>query len=499
MFYESTRGKECDLIFPQVIKKGLAEDGGLFVPSDDVIISEEELRHMVNMSYQERAVMILNKFSAEFSDEDFRDCVYKAYSAVNFNDKNIAPVILLTDQMSVLELWHGPTCAFKDMALQIMPHFMTKAMNKTGETKDIFILVATSGDTGKAALEGFKDIPGTRVMVFFPLEGVSEIQKMQMMTQEGSNVDVITINGNFDDAQTGVKEIFSDKEILKLISGKNYRFSSANSINWGRLLPQIIYYFSAYGDLVRLEEIEFGEKINFVVPTGNFGNILAGYYAKKMGLPVNKLICASNANDVLYDFFRTGTYDANRKFIKTVSPAMDILISSNLERLLYDITGRNSAIIREWMDSLKKTGKFSIDKISHTKLSRMFWAGWASDDEAREIIKNVYEEFDYLVDPHTAVAMNVYDKYMIYSGDMTKTVVLSTANPFKFSRTVAEAVLEPDYSRGKNEIELLDILSDNTEWSTPEALENLKNKKILHKNVVDINGMKNILIDLLNK
>ena len=499
MRYESTRGKEKDIVFPIVIKKGIADDGGLFVPAEDVIITQDELRYMVNMTYPERAVAILNKFSAEFSDDDFRQCANSAYSTENFNHKDIAPVKVLSENLSVLELWHGPTCAFKDMALQILPHIMTRSMDKTGGTENVLILVATSGDTGKAALEGFKNVPDTHIMVYFPLEGVSEVQKRQMITQQGGNVDVIAIEGNFDDAQTGVKNIFSDKEILDYISEKNYKFSSANSINWGRLLPQIIYYFSAYADMVKLGEITLGEKINFVVPTGNFGDILAGYYAKQMGLPVNKLICASNTNNVLFDFIKTGVYNKNREFIKTVSPAMDILISSNLERLLYDITDRNSQKIVEWMDSLAEKGQYTIDKIYHNKLNKTFWAGWASEKETIETIANVYEEFNYLVDTHTAVGMNVYDKYMIYSADMTKTVILSTASPFKFNKTVAKAIFGQNKTDCMNEFELLNYLSENTGWEIPEALKDLDKKTVLHNNTVDKADMKNILIGLLNK
>jgi len=499
MYYESTRGKESELTFPQVIKKGIAEDGGLFVPSADVTISQEEFARMVTMTYQERAVLILNKFSTEFSDEDFRDCVYGAYSKERFDDERIAPVKVLSDHLSVMELWHGPTCAFKDMALQILPHFMTKSMTKTGETEQIMILVATSGDTGKAALEGFKNVNGTRVAVYFPLEGVSEVQKMQMLTQEGGNLDVVAVKGNFDDCQTGVKNIFADGEVSELVAEKGYKFSSANSINWGRLLPQIIYYFSAYCDMVNMKEITLGDKINFAVPTGNFGDILAGYYAKRMGVPINKLICASNTNNVVYDFIKTGTYNKNRDFVKTISPAMDILISSNIERLLYDITGRNAEQVAKWMTQLSENGEYKLDKQSFAEISKTFWTAWSNEKETIATISNVYNEFNYLVDTHTAVAMDVYDKYMIATGDMTKTIIVSTASPFKFNGSVARAIFEEKEIEGKNEFELLSTLSERTEWEIPSALKDLDKRPVLHEIISEKSEMKSALFGLLEK
>lgn len=499
MVYESTRGSESGLTFSQVIKKGIAEDGGLFVPSTDVQITEEQLKQMVSMSYQDRAVMVLKQFAEDFSEEDFRDCVEKAYSQERFDTEEIAPVKVLSDSLSVLELWHGPTCAFKDMALQILPHFMTKSMKKTGETENIMILVATSGDTGKAALEGFRDVEGTKVAVYFPLEGVSEVQKRQMITQEGKNVDVVAIKGNFDDAQSGVKNIFADPEMAKALADKGYKFSSANSINWGRLLPQIIYYFSAYADLVKKEQIAFGEKINFVVPTGNFGDILAGYYAKKMGLPVNKLICASNTNNVLFDFLCTGTYNKNREFVKTISPAMDILISSNVERLLYDVTGRNAAKVKAWMEDLKNSGVYTVDKQTFRALQEIFWTAWTNEEEIMETISDTYKGFDYLIDTHTAVAVDVYDKYMISTGDLTKTVIVSTASPFKFNNSVAAAVFGEEKVAGKSEFALLEDLSEGTGWQIPKGLKGLDQKPVLHNTVAEKDEMKSALLGLLVK
>ena len=397
-----------------------------------------------------------------------------------------------------MELWHGPTCAFKDMALQILPHFMVKAMKNTGETEKILILVATSGDTGKAALEGFKDVNGTKICVFFPSEGVSEVQKMQMITQEGNNVHVAAIRGNFDDAQSGVKNIFTDGEIENYIKSKGYKFSSANSINWGRLMPQIVYYFSSYCDLVRNGDIEFGEKINFVVPTGNFGNILAAYYSKIMGLPVNRLICASNSNNVVFDFIRTGVYNKNRNFLKTMAPAMDILISSNVERLLYDVTGRDSNKVKEWMNSLQTKGQYKVDKSVYKVISNNFWSAWTNEKEIRETIKSVYEDLDYLVDTHTAVALNVYDKYVISTGDMTKTIIASTASPFKFNESVARSIISSDELDGLSEFEMLNLLSQQTGWSIPNALQNLNEKPVLHKTVCDKEEMAEVVKGFIN-
>lgn len=378
MQYQSTRDKNINVESAVAIKTGLSFDGGLFVPISIPYISEDELKSMSSLTYNERAVKILSLFLTDFTFEEITECVDKAYNKEKFETVDIAPLYKLKDSTYFLELWHGPTCAFKDMALQILPHLLLKSVKKTGETKEVVILVATSGDTGKAALEGFKNVDGTRIIVFYPENGVSRIQKLQMATQDGNNVDVAAINGNFDDAQTGVKTIFSDKEYAKVLEQNDFMLSSANSINWGRLVPQIIYYFSAYCNLIKNNEIDLGEQINFVVPTGNFGNILAAYYAKKMGLPINKLICASNKNNVLTDFINTGVYDRNRNFHTTSSPSMDILISSNLERLLFHITNGDDLKVKNWMNELKEKGKYEIPESTKHVIKQIFWAGFCN-------------------------------------------------------------------------------------------------------------------------
>ncbi|MDP4094106.1 MAG: threonine synthase, partial [Bacillota bacterium] len=429
-------------------------------------------------------------FLDDYTDEEISDCVRSAYNTSKFDSVDIAPLYKLSENVHVLELWHGPTCAFKDMALQILLHFLTKAVKKTGEKSEIVILVATSGDTGKAALEGFKDVGGTKIIVFFPEEGVSAIQKMQMVTQEGGNVYSLGVEGNFDDAQNGVKAIFADAEVNSELEQKGYKFSSANSINWGRLVPQIVYYFSAYAELVKTGEIKAGEPINFVVPTGNFGNILAAYYACQMGLPVNRLICASNDNNVLTDFINTGTYDKNREFKKTISPSMDILISSNLERLLFEMTGHNSQLVSEWMNRLKKDGRYTVDADCKKKISKLFWAGFSSENETIKTIESIYNEYGYVVDTHTAVGIDVYDKYVISTGDITKTVAVSTASPFKFNESVSRAIFGQDAVNGKSEFELLEDLSQKCGIAIPKGLKDLDKKEIRHKTVCNKSEMK---------
>jgi threonine synthase len=394
-------------------------------------------------------------------------------------------------------LWHGPTCAFKDMALQILPHLLVKAVQKTGETSEIVILVATSGDTGKAALEGFRDVAGTRIVVFYPEDGVSQVQKMQMITQEGGNVHSIAVEGNFDDTQNGVKEIFANTDLNSVMEACGYKFSSANSINWGRLVPQIVYYFSAYADLLSRGEIEQGEKVNFVVPTGNFGNILAGYYAKEMGLPVNRLICASNDNNVLTDFINKGTYDRNREFKKTLSPSMDILISSNLERLLFEVTGHNAPLINDWMNSLKRDGVYSVDNETRKKIAKYFWAGFTNEVETLKTIECIYKDYNYVIDTHTAVGIDVYDKYVISTADMTKTIIISTASPFKFNESVVRAIFGEDSITGMTEFELLELLSQKCDLPVPEGLKDLDKKEILHKRVCSKTDMKKQVEELL--
>lgn len=483
MHYESTRGGQKQMLSAEAIKMGLANDGGLFVPDTSVYLSPEEIDKLTSMNYRERAIEILKHFLVDYTTAEIEECVNNAYTAEKFGSDDIAPVHKLNDNVFVLELWHGPTCAFKDMALQILPHLLVKAMKKTGEKDEIVILVATSGDTGKAALEGFRDVNGTRIVVFFPENGVSQVQRLQMITQEGKNVSSVAVQGNFDDAQNGVKAIFTDEEINAEMASNGFKFSSANSINWGRLVPQIVYYFSAYADMVKAGEIKQGDKINFAVPTGNFGNILAGFYAMKMGLPVNKLICASNDNNVLTDFINTGIYDRNREFKKTISPSMDILISSNLERLLFELTDHNSELIGEWMGKLKTAGSYTVDQATKDKVSEVFWAGCTNEKETTETIQCIYKDYGYVVDTHTAVGIDVYDKYVISTGDMTKTVIASTASPFKFNESVVKAIFGEQSIEGRSEFQLLEVLSQKCGLPVPEGLKNLDRKEVRHKAV----------------
>ncbi|MBF7083132.1 threonine synthase [Desulfallas sp. Bu1-1] len=499
MLYESTRGDYQQLSAAEAIKLGISPDGGLFVPEERVSIPAEEIVALAGVPYQDRAIRILQPFLSGFTVEEISQCVNDAYNGNSFDHPAVAPVVHLADRLGVLELWHGPTCAFKDMALQILPHLLVKSVEKTGETAGILILVATSGDTGKAALEGFKDVPRTAIAVFFPDEGVSEVQKLQMITQEGGNVGVFAVRGNFDDAQTGVKEIFGDASAAGEILRRGYKFSSANSINWGRLVPQIVYYFSAYADLLAGRRIEPGEKVNFVVPTGNFGNILAGFYAGRMGLPVNKLICASNENNVLNDFIRTGIYDRKREFKKTLSPSMDILISSNLERLLFELTGHDAARVRRWMLELRENWRYEVDDSTRAKVRDLFWSDYASDAETIQSIKDTYARYGYIVDTHTAVGMNVYGKYRKSSGDDSYTVVLSTASPFKFNASVALALLGEDKTAGKSEFELLQLLSDFSNLPVPPGLRDLDKRPVRHGDVVEKEDMKRAVVSFLDR
>jgi len=490
MKYESTRGNIKNVSFCDAVRTGICPDGGLFIPMEDVKIDSLDLSEICAMNYTNLACEIINCYTDDLTEEQVRECVENAYNSGKFPLDNPAPVKILSSNLSVLELWHGPTCAFKDMALQLLPQFLSKAIEKNDNNKEMIILTATSGDTGKAALDGFKDVPGIRVIVFYPEEGVSEVQKAQMVTQEGDNVTVIAVKGNFDDAQTGVKKIFADREYAQILSINGYCLSSANSINWGRLLPQIVYYFHAYTALINSGEIKIGERVNFVVPTGNFGDILAGFYAMKMGLPINRLICAANSNNVVSEFMRTGTYDKNRKFVTTNSPAMDILISSNLERLLFEMSGKDSEKISDWMKSLSELGTYTIDKKTHVNINHLFWSSWSSDQETLAIIKNIYDDYDYLIDTHTAVGISVYDKYVISTGDMTKTIAISTASPFKFNTSVAQSILNKEDIEWKTEFEILDILSQKTGQEIPIPLRGLKEKEVLHKTVCEIDEMK---------
>ncbi len=498
MYYHSTRNKNISVSAAQAIKQGLSEEGGLFVPESFPELSLTDIKYLSEMSYTGRSRFILGKFLTDFTESEIEDCVTKAYTKQKFGTDTIAPLYKLDDSVYFLELWHGPTCAFKDMALQILPHLLTTSMKKTNEDKEVVILVATSGDTGKAALEGFKDVDGTKIIVFYPNNGVSEIQKLQMVTQDGSNVGVCAVNGNFDDAQSGVKKIFTDEEYKKAAGAGGYSLSSANSINWGRLVPQIVYYFSAYADLVKNNEINCGDKINVVVPTGNFGNILASYYAYKMGLPVNKFICASNENNVLTDFINTGVYNKNRPFHTTSSPSMDILISSNLERFLYDLTGENDKIVSEWMSALSSTGEYKVSDSVFEKLTSLMWAGYATDSETKDAIKKTYDDFKYVVDTHTAVGKCVYDKYAAETGDKTKTIIASTASPFKFNQNVLIALGGHNSVVGKNEFELLETLAEKSGMKIPASLAELKTKPIIFDNVCEKNHMQRVVSDFLN-
>jgi threonine synthase len=498
MRYVSTRGGVSALESSEAIKMGLAPDGGLFVPDGHVTLSMEEISSLAGMSYQERAVLILSRYLTDFSCPETAGCVSLAYDAARFANGRVAPLVHLDDRLSVMELWHGPTCAFKDVALQILPRFMTHAMKKTGESREIVILVATSGDTGKAALEGFADVPGTRIIVFYPEEGVSEVQKRQMITQAGGNVHVVGVKGNFDDTQAGVKRMFSDKGMASALQAEGMTFSSANSINWGRLVPQIVYYFSAYADLCAEGRIRCGDSVNIAVPTGNFGNILAAWYAVSAGLPVNRLICASNANNVLADFIRTGVYDSRRQFHKTVSPSMDILVSSNLERLLFEVSGRDAARVSSWMGDLAGKGAYDAGAAMRGSISELFRGGWTSEEETLGTIGALWRSHRYLADTHTAVGMNVYDAYIRETGDTTPTILVSTASPFKFADSVAGALFGNEAVRGRDGFDLLGLLSDRTGWPIPEGLAGLRERPVLHDDVCAVDEMKATVSRMLN-
>ena len=483
MFYNSTRNSNVKVSSAEAITQGISVEGGLFVPESIPVLTLDEIKNVGSMSYADRAAFVFSRFLTDFTDAEIHYCTDNAYSTKNFETESIAELAHLFDGTYMLELWHGPTCAFKDMALQILPYFLTTSAKKINLDKKIVILVATSGDTGKAALEGVRDVEGTSILVFYPEDGVSPMQKRQMKTQEGGNVGVCAIKGNFDDCQNGVKAIFTDNEVKEALEAKGMMFSSANSINWGRLVPQIVYYISAYAELVKDEEIELGEKINIVVPTGNFGNILAAYYAKHMGVPVNKLICASNINNVLTDFINTGVYDRNRKFFATVSPSMDILISSNLERLLYLMTDGNDALIREWFGKLASEGRYEVNDDVKTKLTEEFCAGFCDDEQTKAAIHAVYEKYSYTCDTHTAVAVKVYNDYKEATGDTTKTVIASTASPYKFSAAVLEAI-----EGAKSDIEEYDMVEKLAELSklpVPEALAGLRTKPERFSDVIE--------------
>ena len=500
MLYNSTQNAAEVVSAAQAIAQGISKDGGLFVPQEFPKYTEETFKELLKTDYKGRAKKVFSDFLSDFTAEEIEECVNKAYTAEKFGGANPAPMAytqLNGAPLNILELWHGPTCAFKDMALQILPHLLTKSLKKTNDGKDAVILVATSGDTGKAALEGFKDVDHTKIIVFYPVNGVSPMQKHQMNTQEGNNVKVCAIEGNFDDAQTGVKKIFTTPEIAEKLAENNMLFSSANSINWGRLLPQIVYYISAYCDLVNDGKIAFGDKINVVVPTGNFGNILASYYASLMGLPIAKFICASNANNVLTDFIRTGVYDKNRHFYTTMSPSMDILVSSNLERLLYKLSGNSDVTTKEWMTALKTTGKYEVTDEVKAFMADKFYGGYCDDAQTQDTISRLFNEDHYLCDTHTAVAVNVYEQYVAETGDTTPSVIASTASPYKFSKSVLEAVA-PNAVLPETEFDMVDMLNEKTGMPVPTPLAGLKNKTARFSDVTASEKMPEYVLKALN-
>lgn len=491
MLYKSTRGNGKVVKASSAILMGIAEDGGLYVPEEFPKITDS-FEELGKMSYKELAFYVIKKYFDDFSDEELKACINKAYDD-KFENPSIAPITYKAGAY-FLELYHGKTLAFKDMALSILPHLLKTAAKKLGVSKEIVILTATSGDTGKAALEGFAKVDGTKIVVFYPKDGVSEIQRRQMNTQEGENTFVVGIEGNFDDAQSGVKEIFGDKEFNKLINEKGYTFSSANSINIGRLVPQIVYYVYSYVNLIKDKKIKNGESINVVVPTGNFGNILAAYYAKVMGLPIGRLICASNENKVLADFINTGVYDRRREFFVTNSPSMDILISSNLERFLYEISGRDEKVINGLMDQLKKEGKYEITENMKEKL-KILYGGCASQEETTSAVKKVYEASNYVIDTHTAVAYEVYEKYKKNTGDNTVALIASTASPFKFPRSINEVLNFADSDA--SDFQMVDELSNKLVLKMPKGIEGLDKKEVLHKTTCKKNEMREVIKEFL--
>ena len=488
LMYSSTRNDQVKMTASQAILKGLADDGGLFVPERIPALSVS-LDELAKMSYQETAYVVMKEFFTDFTEEELKDCINKAYDS-KFDTEEIAPLVE-AEGAYYLELFHGSTIAFKDMALSILPHLLITSARKNHVKNDIVILTATSGDTGKAALAGFADVEGTKIIVFYPKNGVSPIQETQMVTQKGDNTFVVGIKGNFDQAQTGVKQMFNDKELAAQMDAAGYQFSSANSINIGRLVPQVVYYVYAYAKLYANGVIAKDELVNVVVPTGNFGNILAAFYAKNMGLPIGKLICASNENKVLYDFFSTGTYDKNRDFILTSSPSMDILISSNLERLIYRIAGNDAKKNAELMASLSGNGKYEITAEMKAQLAD-FYGNYTSEQETAAVIKKLYEDTGYIIDTHTAVASGVYDKYKKETGDTeTKAIIASTASPFKFTRSVMNAI-DAKYDK-MSDFELVDELSKLGNVAVPQAIEDIRSAAVLHDTVCEVEEMPEVV------
>lgn len=491
LLYKSTRNAEKTVTASEAILKGLAEDGGLFVPEriPKLDVTMDELK---DMTYQETAYAVMKQFLTDFTEEELKTCIHRAYDE-KFDTEVIAPLVKVSDTYH-LELFHGATIAFKDMALSILPHLLTTSAKKNHVENDIVILTATSGDTGKAALAGFADVPGTKIIVFYPKDGVSKVQELQMVTQKGDNTSVVAIHGNFDHAQTGVKELFEDRELEQELAAAGYQFSSANSINIGRLVPQVVYYVYAYAKLLQNEEIESGEKIDVTVPTGNFGNILAAYYAKEMGVPIHKLICASNENKVLFDFFQTGTYDKNREFVLTSSPSMDILISSNLERLIYLTAGQDAEKNARFMDALKTNGVYEITPEMKERL-KDFVGGYATEEQTASAIKDTYEKTGYVMDTHTAVAAYVCKAFKEKAKDGCKALIASTASPYKFARSVMTAIDEK-YD-AMDEFALIDELERISNVQVPKAIEEIRNATILHTKECDVDAMKATVKEIL--
>ena len=495
MKYISTRDKSVKLSGAEAILLGLSRDGGLLVPETVPTFNESDMTALLGMRYPERSGYIMSLFLDDFTREELTAFATEAYGPAKFDNGEAAPIVPVGDNKTrLMELFHGPTSAFKDVALQMLPRLLSASLLKTGETRTVCILVATSGDTGKAALEGFADVPGTKIMVFYPRDGVSDVQKLQMKTQGGNNVGVCSVVGNFDDTQTGVKEIFSDESFRADIDSNGYFLSSANSINWGRLLPQIVYYVSAYCELVNDGSIKPGDEINFCVPTGNFGNILAGYYARKMGLPVRHLICASNQNDVLTEFISTGLYNRKREFFTTASPSMDILVSSNLERLLFDVSGNDDKLVAGYMDSLGAKGNYSVSAEIRAEIQSIFKCGSCDDVRTKEIIGRVFKEKKYLLDTHTAVAYGVLEDYRAATGDDTITVVVSTASPFKFADNVLDALRQPSDGNG---FELIDRLEVAGALTAPTPLKALRGMPVRFEGFVEKEEMPQVVRDFL--
>ncbi len=495
MKYLSTRDKTVRMSAAEAIEMGLARDGGLLTPETIPQIDRAFLESLVGERYQVRAAKVMALYLTDYTEEELLTFAENAYGPDRFDTAAVAPLRKVDGDTYCLELWHGPTSAFKDMALQMLPQLLSAALRKTGEDKTVCILVATSGDTGKAAMEGFADVPQTRIMVFYPKDGVSAVQEAQMVTQDGENVGVCAVVGNFDDAQAGVKRIFSDPAIRETLEKRGFFLSSANSINWGRILPQVVYYISAYCDLLREGRIAMGEKVNFCVPTGNFGDILAAYYAKRMGLPVGKLICASNCNDVLTDFLRTGIYDRNRPFHTTMSPSMDILVSSNLERLLFDLSGEDDAQVRAYMEALAKTGRYEVSDTIKAALAEQYWGGFCDEAGTAAAIARYYKDYGYLIDTHTAVAASVLEQYREATGDRTVTVFASTASPYKFCNHVLTAIGQTPEGDG---VALLDQLNRVSGVPIPRRLAALKGKARRFDLTAEKPEMDGVVLDFLN-